>query len=96
MAGKQKDSSDTKWGPYFDTYDKNGGDGFIYEQEVPAYREQNTPHGMFGIPAGHVLTFKDKTVIEDGQEVVIPVAVLTPKKDLKYHDPVKTDRRVEV
>ena len=92
---KKKAASDQKWGPFYDTYEKNGKDGWVYEQEKPTYREVNTPHGVFGVPAGQVLTFKDKTIIDGGEEVVIPVAVLADKKGVKMKEPVKTDRRVE-
>ena len=96
MAGKKKAASDESWGPYYDVYEKPGNDGFIYEQEVPSYREVHTPHGTYGVPAGQVLTFKDKTIMDGGEEVVIPDPVLTDKKSAKMKAAKKTDRLVEV
>lgn len=93
---KAKSSGDESWGPFSDTYEKNGPDGFIYEQEVASYREVSTPHGVFGVQPGKVLTFEDKTVIEDGQEIVLPQAVFTDAKDLEYKEPKKTKRQVAV
>lgn len=93
---KTKTTDDTSWGPFYDTYDKNGQDGFIHEQEVPSYREVSTPYGVFGVPAGQVLTFETKKVIEDGQEIELPQPVLTDAEDLEYKEPKKTKRRVAV
>lgn len=93
---KKKTSGDQSWGPFYDTYEKNGQDGFVYEQEVPSYREVSTPHGVFGIPAGKVLTFEDKTILDGGEEVVVPSPVLKAKKGVKAKEPKKTDRLVEV
>ncbi len=93
---KKKTSGDETWGPFYDTYNKNGKDGFVYEQEVPSYREVNTPHGTFGVQPGFVLSFEDKTILDGDQEVVIQVAVFEKKKGVKSKPPKKTDRRVEV
>ena len=93
---KKKTAGDESWGPFYDTYEKNGTDGFIHEQEVPAYREVNTPHGVFGVQPGFVLTFKDKTILDGDEEIVVPVAVFTKKEGVKLKKPKVTERLVEV
>jgi hypothetical protein len=93
---KKKTVSDESWGPFFDTYEKNGQDGFIYEQEVPSYREVNTPHGVYGVQPKMVLTFEDKEIIDDGELIKVPSPVFTLKKSAKIKPPKKTERLVEV
>jgi hypothetical protein len=94
---KKKTSGDETWGPFYDTYEKNGKDGFIWEQEIPSYREVSTPHGVYGVPAGSILSFEDKEIIDDGELVTVPLAVFKQTKaSVKNKAPVKTDRRVEV
>ena len=96
MAGRKKSSGDETWGPFYDTYEKPGQDGFIYEQDIPSYREVSTPHGVYGVPAGSILHFEDKEIIDDGELVVIPSAVFKKTKaSVKFKEPKKTDRRVE-
>ncbi len=93
---KKKTAGDESWGPFYDTYEKNGKDGYIYEQEVPSYREVNTPHGVYGIQPSHVLTFEDKEITDDGELITVPVAVHTLKKSAKIKPAKKTERLVEV
>ncbi len=97
MAGKKKTSGDETWGPFYATYEKNGQDGFIYEQDIPSYREVSTPHGTYGVPPGAILSFEDKEIVDDGELVVVPSAVFKKTKaSVKNKVPVKTDRLVEV
>ena len=94
---KKKTSGDETWGPFYDTYEKNGKDGFIYEQEIPSYREVSTPHGVYGVPAGSILSFEDKEIIDDGEIVVVPSAVFKQTEaSVKNKPPKKTKNRVEV
>ena len=92
---KKKTSGDETWGPFYDTYEKSGKDGFIYEQEVPSYREVNTPHGVYGVKPGMVLSFEDKEIIDDGELIKVPSAVFKEKKGTKNKPPKKTERLVE-
>lgn len=76
----KKKVTDQSWGPYWDTYLKTDHEGVQWEQEVPAYREVATPHGTFGVPAGHKMTFENG-VDKDGEPVT--VAVHTEVKSAK-------------
>jgi hypothetical protein len=63
-----KVESEEQWGPFYDTYTKEGAGGLMYQQEQPAYREVSTPFGVFGVQPGEVLYFE-----QDAEGVPQPV-----------------------
>lgn len=74
------------WGPYWDTYIKKDHAGVEWEQETPAYREVATPHGTFGVPAGHKMTFVEE-MNKDNELVTVPK--FTEVKTAKMKKPKK-------